>query len=137
MKVMEITKELVKIFASWTKLKIRIHASEKEIHFHEREMWWVSLGQNIGVESNGKNTNFERPMIILKRFNKSSFLGVVVSSIKNEGKYYLKIKDDSERSNFVNISQVKLMSSKRLLRKVRKLSKSDFELIKNSIKNYI
>ena len=64
---MEITKELIQIFANWTKLKIRIHASEsnRNVYFKEGQIWWASIGQNIGVEANGKNKNYERPVIMM------------------------------------------------------------------------
>jgi len=37
-------------FFEWTKLKIRIHISNRIIYFKEREIWWSSLGLNIGYE---------------------------------------------------------------------------------------
>jgi mRNA interferase MazF len=134
---MEITKELIKIFADWTKLKIRIHASEKEIYFKDRQVWWTNLGKNIGVEADGKNINFERPVIILKRFNKHSFLGIPLSSRVKIGGYYLQLKDIKGRSSVVNLSQIRIMSSKRLIREIEEISESDSKLIKETIKNYL
>lgn len=134
---MEITKELIKIFADWTKLKIRIHASENNISFHEKEVWWASIGQNIGVESNGKNKDYERPIIILKRFNRKSFIGIVLSSVEKKGKYYIELKDENGISSFANLSQIRLMSSKRLIRNVRKLPKQDFNIIRDLVKQYL
>lgn len=137
---MEITKELIKIFANWTKLKIRIHASEsnKNIYFKEGQIWWASIGQNIGVETNGKNENYERPVIILKKFNGHSFLGVALSSKEKVGDYYIKLKDVEGVSNIVNLSQIKNMSTKRLLRKINdELSIEDFNLIINEIIKYL
>ena len=64
---MKITEEIIRIFGSWTKLKIRLHVSEDEpVYFREKEIWWASLGANIGYEQDGKNDNFERPVLILK-----------------------------------------------------------------------
>lgn len=134
---MEITKDLIKIFADWTKLKIRIHSSENEVSFREKEVWWANIGQNIGVESNGKNKNYERPIIILKKFNKKSFLGIALSSVEKKGKYYIELKDENGISSFANLSQIKLMSSKRLIRNVRKLPKEDFKIIKDLVKQYL
>jgi len=137
---MEITKELIKIFANWTKLKIRIHASEanKDVYFREGQIWWASVGQNIGVEANGKNENYERPVIILKKFNKHSFLGVTLSSKEKIGDYYLQLKDIKGISNIVNISQIKNMSTKRLLRKISEnLSARDFNMIMDGIIKYL
>lgn len=56
-------------FVDWTKLKIATHFSNKNVYFREGEIWWVSIGQNIGNEQNGKNTNFERSVLIFKKFN--------------------------------------------------------------------
>ena len=136
---MEIIKELIKIFEDWTKLKIRIHVSEanKNVYFKEGQVWLAHVGQNIGVEANGKNENFERPIIIIKKFNGFSFLGVTMSSKSREGKYYIELKDNSRTSSFANLSQLKLMSAKRLIRNVRDLPEKDFELIRNKIKEYI
>lgn len=41
----------------------------KNLFFYAREIWWCSTGLNVGVESNGKHDNFERPMLIVKKFN--------------------------------------------------------------------
>ena len=38
-------KEILKTFVSWTKLKVKIHLSEKQIYPRVRGIWWVSLGQ--------------------------------------------------------------------------------------------
>ena len=71
---MNVFKEILKTFVSWTKLKVKIHLSEKQIYPRVRGIWWVSLGQNIGVETNGKNDKFERPAVIIKVFNNFSVL---------------------------------------------------------------
>ncbi len=137
---MKITKELIKSFTNWTKLKIRIHASEtnKNVYFKEGQIWWASIGQNIGVEVNGKNENYERPVIILKKFNGHSFLGVTLSSKEKIGIYYVKLKDVKGISNIINLSQIKNMSSKRLLRKIdEELSTEDFNLIIGEIIKYL
>lgn len=137
---MEITKDLIRIFANWTKLKIRIHASEsnRDVYFKEGQIWWTGVGQNIGVEANGKNENYERPVVILKKFNGHSFLGVTLSSKKKIGDYYLKLKDIKGVSNIVNLSQIKNMSTKRLLRKIdEELSTEDFNLVIDKIIKFL
>jgi len=137
---MKIIKELIKIFTDWTKLKIRIHSSEtnKNVYFKEGQVWWASVGQNIGVESNGKNKNYERPVIILKKFNGHSFLGITLSSKEKIGNYYIKLKNIKGVSNIINLSQIKNMSSKRLLRKIdEELSIKDFNLIIENIIKYL
>ena len=57
-------------FVYWTRLKIRIHFQDiqERPYFKEREIWWVNLGVNVGFEQDGKGDNFERPILILKKF---------------------------------------------------------------------
>jgi hypothetical protein len=63
----------MKDFDKWNSVK-KIYSkkerTETEVYFKEREIWWCSAGINIGDEQNGKNFFFERPIIILKKFNK-------------------------------------------------------------------
>lgn len=82
---MEITIVILQKFIAWTKLKARIHVSEKIIYPKRREIWWASLGQNIGVEINGKNNNFERPVLVIRVFNKNSVLVLPISSTEKTG----------------------------------------------------
>lgn len=134
---MQITKEIIKIFADWTKIKIRLHISEKQISFKEQQIWWASLGQNIGVEANGKNMKFERPVIILRKFNKKSFWGIPISSQRKIGIHYFEIKDDAGISSFANLSQIRLMSSNRLIREIGELRPDEFREIKARVKSLI
>jgi len=130
-------KEDIEKIIEWTKLKIKLFIrSHKEIYFYEREIWWVSLGKNIGFEENGKNDNFERPVLVLKKFNKQIFWGLPITTKNKKSKYYCSINyNDKEYS--VILSQIRLISSKRLLRKIRKLSPDEFTKVKNRFKMLI
>ncbi|MBU2219125.1 hypothetical protein KKG15_01365 [Patescibacteria group bacterium] len=39
-----------KDFDAWNIQKKKIHSRDEKILFHEREIWWCSLGVNIGFE---------------------------------------------------------------------------------------
>ena len=131
---MKITEELIKIFASWTKLKIRIHSSEEEpVYFRKKEIWWASLGVNIGYEQDGKNEKFERPVLILKKFNKDILWILPMTSKDKTGKYYYQFEYDGGKYSII-LSQVRLISSKRLLRRVRVLSNNDFSEVRKRFK---
>ena len=39
------------------------HTNKNRIHFRQGEIWFVSIGQNIGYEVYGKGENFLRPVI--------------------------------------------------------------------------
>ena len=126
---MQISQEIIKRFADWIKIKVRLHVLPKGAYFKAGEIWWASVGRNVGVESNGKNKGFERPILILKKFNKSMLLAIPVST---------KIKEDQHKVIFMNgnkkystnLSQMRVLDSKRLLRMVAKISNSDLTEVK-------
>ncbi|MEK7117354.1 MAG: type II toxin-antitoxin system PemK/MazF family toxin [Patescibacteria group bacterium] len=126
----EALKELLKIFVSWTKLKVKIHLSERKVYPKVREIWWVSIGQNIGVEINGKNENFERPVLVIKVFNNLSVLVAPISSAVKEDKYCIQFINENGEKNVINMSQIRSMSTKRFIRKVGNLKIEDFEKVK-------
>ena len=119
-----------KDFDKWNTIK---QETDKKIlpddfFFYEREIWWCSLGKNIGVEVNGKNEGFERPGIVLKVFNKDMiWILPITSSVKKSRFYYNFIFNNIEQS--VMITQIRTISSKRLKRKIGTISDSDFENI--------
>ncbi|MCX6712220.1 MAG: type II toxin-antitoxin system PemK/MazF family toxin [Candidatus Vogelbacteria bacterium] len=128
---MEITKELIKIFASWTKLKIRIHAVEEILAIPQaREIWWVNLGQNIGVETNGKSDNFERPVVVIKVFNYHCSLVAPISSTIKEDQYLIEFMTGEDKRSTINMSQLRSLSHKRFIRKMGELNYEDFSKIK-------
>lgn len=115
------------LFAEWAKLKFALHFSDNADvpHVMERQIWWVSLGQNIGDEQNGKHKNFERPVLVLKRFGPTMFLAVPLSSKVKSGKY--KVIFEQRGVKFTaNLSQIRAISSKRLLRPLYVMEESSY-----------
>lgn len=62
------------------KLKKETSILEIEIKIREGEIRWCRLGMNIGSETQGKGSYFERPVLILKKFSRDVFLGIPVTS---------------------------------------------------------
>jgi mRNA interferase MazF len=129
--------KLIKLFKSWSELKPVIHISENNAYPKAREIWWVSLGQNIGVEMNGKNNNFERPVVIIKVFNTKSSLTAPISSKVRVDQYLVPFVNSFGENNVVNLSQLKTISSKRLLRIVGEMDPERFEDLRRKIKDFI
>jgi mRNA interferase MazF len=107
-----------------------------DFFYHSRELWWCSVGVNIGVEADGKNENFERPILIIRKFNKDMFWGVPLTSKEKFGEFYHKLLYDSGTA-WINLSQLKIFSSKRLIRKIREIPEEEFEIIKNKLRSFI
>ncbi len=125
----------IKKFDSWNiqkKIVQKNKSVEKEdFFFHERDVWWSSIGVNIGVEIDGKNENFERPVLVLRKINNKQFFGIPITSKNKIGNFYIKlIYGNNKTIGKACLSQIKVFSTKRLLRKIGKTNQEDFKNIK-------
>lgn len=107
-----------------------------DFFYYEREVWWCSVGLNIGVESNGKNQHFERPVLVVKKFNGHMFWGVPLTSKRRTEEHFCEILHEGGVS-WVFLSQIKNMSTKRMLRKIGSISVPQFNQVLEKIAAYI
>lgn len=113
--------EYVKDFEGWLQKKKEINTREPINNPKEREIWWCSIGINIGHEQDGKNLLYERPVLIVKVFNKDLIVILPIISSSKAGKYYYPLAQMEIPSTLV-LSQIRTISSKRLLRKINEVS---------------
>lgn len=126
------TKETLERFVEWTKIKIRIHIKKSDLYFYEGEIWWVSLGANIGYEEDGKNAQFERPVLILRKFNSQTFWAIPITSKVKDTFFHYKFEYNG-KTNALHLTQLRLLSAKRLLRKLGSFPKDKFTEVKQKI----
>lgn len=128
---------MLKDYNLWNLEKQKIDLCDRNnVFYSEREVWWCSVGINIGVEMNGKNSKFERPVLILKKFN-GLMLWVLPLTTKDKSKnsYYIRIERPTVA--WVSLTQIKSISSLRLLRKICMLGDEDFTRINSSLINLL
>ncbi len=123
---------VIKNFIDWIKKKIIIDNKERNIPIKEYEVYWCSLGENIGDEENGKGYYFRRPVLIFKKFNNNIFWGIPLSTKIKDNKYYIKILLKDEYISAM-ISQLRILDSKRLDQYIGHISKLDYIKIQNRI----
>ena len=121
-----------KNFDRWNEKKKIIHLNEFHGFVHEREIWWCSIGVNVGDEEDGKNDSFERPILVLKKFNRNIVLVVPLTTKIKDNKYYFSFMHDNIKFAAI-LSQVRLVSTKRFNRKIRKMDSFLFLSIKRKI----
>ena len=127
---------MIRDFDNWNLLKKKLDSAEKLQIFKEKEIWWCSLGINIGHEENGKNQLFHRPILILKKFNSHIFLGIPLTSKIKENKFYHHFSFKG-KSQCAMLSQLRTWGSERLTHRIGNLTSEEFELIKRKIKEMI
>jgi len=54
----------IKRFLEWIGLKEKLHgAIHKPPFFKEGEIWWCNLGENVGIEANGKGDTIPKQLL--------------------------------------------------------------------------
>ena len=125
-----------KDFDSWNKRKKSLHGDTFSGYVHAREVWWCALGINIGVEADGKHDNFERPVLIIRKFNRDSILVVPLTSRPKQNPYHVPFVHEGEEFAAV-ISQMRLISTNRLLRWIYKMDTGIFTKILASVSEVV
>ena len=138
--------EYIRDFDSWNKVKKNIDTVERAAFAHPREVWWCSLGLNIGVEADGKNENFERPILVVKVYNKHSMLVLPMTSKAKDDKFHALVEveevnketgEEFTKTVFIKLTQARMISNKRLLRKVNVVDKETFSNVVEKFRQFI
>jgi len=126
--------KIVKRFLEWIKLKERLHQiAYKPPLFRQGEVWWCSIGENVGSEINGKSKLFSRPVLIFKKLSATTFLGIPTSSQDRNGSWYVRITLQNKVS-VVILSQIRVFDYKRLSSKIGHLDAYDYKQVKIAFK---
>ena len=107
-------------------------------HFYEREIWWCNVGKNIGSEQNGKQRNFERPVLVFRIFSDDTLWIIPLTTRPS-------IIESRKEHDFLcngaiqtaDLAQLRLISSKRLSRYYGTMSYEDFQTIRKYLRDLI
>lgn len=122
----------MKNFDEWNKIKKETDGMLKKLLFREKEIWFIKMGENIGFEQNGKGMDFLRPILVYKKFNKSIFIGLPLTRTKKDSEFYCNFIHGGKNSTAI-LSQIRLFDSKRLVYRHGKISRFDFDKIKEKL----
>lgn len=115
-----------KNFNDWNTVKKETQQTTKKVYFKDRDIFWTKIGENIGFEQNGKGQEFQRPVLVIKRYTNDMFLGVPLSRTLRDGSFYFKFSFLEDKQSTALLVQHKLYSSKRLIKKIGMINKTDF-----------
>ena len=128
-----------KDFKTWSEQKevIDYQIKNNEIYFREGDIWWSRLGANIGFEQDGKGESFSRPILILKKFNPFIFWAIPLSTKFKNNPYYVGCVSQKGEKRMAIISQIRLMSVKRLTDKIGVVKEVSFKTIRKAVKDLL
>lgn len=101
-----------KDFDGWIIKKKEYHYRKtKPPMFKERDIWWASIGVNVGFEEDGKHEKFIRPVLVIKKFNRELFLGIPMSTKIKDNRYYVQVtvknRDEIDFGKFLSFAEAK------------------------------
>lgn len=131
-------------FNIWNEMKKSIHLKQVDFFIKNREMWFVSLWQNIWFEEDWKQ-EFKRPVLVIKKVWNMFFVIPLTSKWKQENIFYHKMKtaifnENNQKykdSSFCILSQVKVIDKKRFLENIWYVKESEFIEIKEKLKELL
>lgn len=126
-----------KAFDAWNERKKSIHQSGDRKLYHERQMWWCSLGTNIGFEQDGTGEDHQRPILILRSMSRETCYVVPLTASPKRHKYRIPIGDVEGRQAVALISQIRLIDTKRLVNKIGFLDQTTFEIVRKNARDVL
>jgi len=129
----------MKDFDSWNEIKKKIETEQDEPNKFpkEGEVWMSSLGRNIGFEQNRSCDNFSRPVLIVKIFNNHMFWCIPLSTKQKPFDFYFNFTDPHNQKVSVILAQMKLVSVKRLKRKLYEFESRTLKEVKAKLKSFL
>ncbi len=125
-----------KDFDGWNEIKKHTDTESPRL-YTVREIWWCQFGVNIGTEQDGRGDNFLRPALILRGFGPDACLVALLTTSAREHPLRVSIGDvDGQRAR-ANLSQLRVIDTRRLVEKVGFLEKEIFVKIRKTAKGLL
>lgn len=125
---------MTKDFQKWHDKKSQIDEIEKRPFFHEQEIWFCHLGANVGFEQDGSGEDFQRPVVIIRKFNSEVCWVIPLSKTDKRNKYYFPFQFDDKITSVAILSQIRLLDARRLSRRIGTMKEDEFKELINKIK---
>ena len=132
--------EIIKKYNEWNLKKQKINFLERplgeEIYFKEGDVWWCSIGINVGSESFGKGKNFRRPVLVIKKLSADLCIALPITSKQKIGTWFEDVLLNEE-NRYVMLYQIRTLNKKRFTIKMGELGSNDFIKVKEKLKTLL
>ena len=124
-------------FDEWNRLKKQLHHKKEIIRFKELEIYFLSVGQNVGYESYGKQELFLRPVLVFRKLNSQTFLGIPLTSQEKEGSYYFTFSYKQGKKSTAMLHQMRVFDIRRSEYYSGKISKNTMKNLKKRVAEFM
>ena len=126
-----------KDFDGWNETKKRTDSRRGAPFYHEREVWWCTLGINVGSEENGSGEEYRRPALVLKGLSVETCLIVPLTTSAKDHPLRVAVGLIGGKEARAILSQMRVIDTKRLVRKIEYLDVDTFEQIRKAAKGIL
>ena len=123
---------MTKDFNNWNIVKQKLQ-TRKLIHFRQCEIYFISIGQNIGYEVFGKAELFLRPVLVYKKLSKYTFIGIPLTSKVKQGSYFFNFSYKKDISSTALLNQIRVFDIRRNSYFHGKIKLSDFRKVESKL----
>ena len=123
-------------FDKWNKLKQIIDAKQRLISFRPRDIYFISVGQNVGCETFGKGGEFLRPVLVYKKLSKESFVGIPMTSKQKVGSYFFNFCFKNKISTLM-FNQMRVFDIKRVKFFYGRIGSNTLQNIEKRVKEFM
>ncbi len=127
---------MYKDFDEWNNEKKKAHSEEPRL-YTVREIWWCRFGVNIGTEQDGSGALFLRPAIILRGFGPDACLVAPLTTSAREHPLRVSVGVVDGRQARANLSQLRVVDTRRLVEKIGFLEKDIFANIRKIVRDLL
>jgi len=125
----------VKDFDQWNIVKKRIQIERRKVYFRSGEVRWCAVGVNLGSEIDGKGESFTRPVLVLHVIGANLVLIVPLTTKNKHYPGYFPFEFQG-RQHSLCIHQIKIVSSKRLLKRKGKVTKNRLRDVRTMVNSF-
>jgi hypothetical protein len=126
----------LKQFDEWNELKKKIDNKNIKIKFSVRNIYLMSVGQNVGYETFGKGDEFLRPVLVYKKLSKEIFIGIPLTSKQKEGSYYFSF-NFKGKTSVAMFNQIRVFDIRREKVFYGRISQNTFDNLKKKFLAFI
>ncbi len=125
-----------KNFDDWNGQKKQINELSGRF-YHIRDIWWCTLGVNVGYEQDGAGEVYRRPVLVLAALSRHTCLVVPLSTSEQLHKLRIPIGNFGGKNSVALISQIRVVDTRRFVSRIGIVSPAVFDKVKGAIKDLI
>ena len=125
------------IYDTWNNLKKQLDSKEEIITFYQGNIYFMSIGMNIGRESYGKDNLFLRPVLVYKKLTSTTFLGIPLTSKEKNGSYFFQFSYKKNKKSTAMLHQMRVFDIRRTEYLSGKINKNTYQNLEIKVNEFM